>query len=103
MAARDIIHFLSSPTTNESYCDRMQKYLQPDYVRGNFSADTAADFKRITQVAGTNWEILVIDAARLQSDLAAVRAFADANPSSAIAVLGPGNLAGGELPKISQY
>jgi hypothetical protein len=100
MAVCNIIHFLSSPEPNELYFDRVHKYLQPDFVLYNFYADSAETFLEITQRPDSDWHILIMDAARLRSDLAIIRTFAKAKQSCTIAVLGSGALSDPELPNM---
>jgi hypothetical protein len=100
MAVCNIIHFLSDPVKNEMYFDRVQKYLQPTFVRWNFFADTAEAFTEITKHPESQWHILVTDPVRLQDDLAMIRAFAIAKPSCTIAVLGSNDRSAVELPKL---
>jgi hypothetical protein len=100
MTTCNVAHFLSTPETNELYYDRVQKYLQPDYVAKNVRAGSADDFAEVTQFSRSQWHLLVTDPTRLANDLPIIKAFATAQPSCSIAVIGSGAVQHPELPPL---
>lgn len=84
----NIVYFLSSPELNSLYASRAEKYLQPEFAFYSWQTDTGAQLEALSAKAVPSWDLLVVDAARLQSDAAAIQKFKLGKPGCRILVLG---------------
>lgn len=83
---RNVIHFLADEALNGLYSGRTEKYLQPELVHVSAFADDAKEFEEITR-PGSNWYLLVVDAARANNASAVIERFRARHPNCSIVVL----------------
>ncbi len=87
MTAKNIILFISDLSLQQLYATRIQKYLQPESVEGNFYAETAEAFQEITDNSSGTWDLLLVDSRSLNDNLQLLNGFVGSNPNVTVGVL----------------
>jgi hypothetical protein len=88
---RNVMHFLSDDGLNGLFSGRVEKYLQPRLIKGNWFADTDTAFDEITRNPAGQWHVLIMDTVRATDSAAAIEKFRTIHPTCTVAVLRKGN------------